>query len=1121
MKFGLALTFVALATGIGVAGYRYRRAQENILESGVRNQLSAIADLKVQQIVAWRNERIGDAVVIADNPALTALPARGDDSAPRGWLESFRRVNGYAEIAVLGGNGQVRLTASGRAFPVDDAVMSLGREALESGRVAMSDLQRREGGPVYLDFAAPVRRGSAVVVLRAEAATFLYPAMQTWPVPSRTAEIELVAVRGGRILFLNELRWKKDTALRFALAPRNNLPAAMAVRGMAGVREGVDYRGVPVLAALRRIPDTPWALVAKMDDAEANAPWRQRSLMMMVIAGLLLAGCATVFGLVWRLQQGRLRRLRLAADLERRALEGRYAHLRSQVNDIVLLIDGEGKIVEANDRAVEAYGYTREELTRMSVRDLRSANGQGALAEVWRTVVKQGWAVSEAEHRRKDGSAMPVEASARVVDLDGRHYCQSVIRDVSERKRGEEELRRVTRALRVLSACNQAVVRSADEDSLYREVCEAITGVADYAMAWIGAPEDDAGRAVRVVKAAGRGKAYLDSIDISWADEPRGRGPVGTCLRTGEIVLCGDATLDASFEPWRTRAGDYGLKALISLPLRCDGAVFAALSIYAAEPDAFHPEERRLLEELAMDVSYGVETRRRRREQARAEEAVRQSEMEFRALFDNANDAVFIVDTGCRFLEVNRVACECLGYSRDDLLHMAIPDIDGTAYAAFGGEQFAGMMENGRALVETVHIRRDGSRFPVEINSRQFEYRGAAALLSVARDISERERARAEAEKHTAELERARAEAEDASRAKSRFLAHMSHEIRTPLHGIIGMIGLLLDTALNGDQKEFGETARTSAQALLGLVNDLLDLSLIETGKAEMEMGRFDLAACLEEAGELLAPQARAKGLEYVFDAEMERRLVMGDAARLRQIAVSLLSNAIKFTERGRVTLRVRSVPSAGGRAVYQIAVEDTGPGIAEDKLPLLFGTFTQLDSSLARKHEGAGLGLAISRQLAELMGGTLTVTSRLGVGSVFLLTLPLGTIQTGSGERVRHVLLVEDNRVNQRLGVRTLEKLGCHADVAANGREAVEMVRKSSYDLILMDCRMPEMDGYAATREIRSEETAGIRVPIIALTAHAVGGAREECLEAGMDDFVSKPVAPGELERVLHRWGG
>ena len=1121
LKFNLALalTFAVLAAGIVAAGLRFRRTQEETLALGIRNQLSAVADLKVRQIVAWRRERVGDAEVIASNPALVRLPAGANADGLRGWLESFRKLSGYREIALLR-QGSVRLTASGRAFPVDEGVGSLCREALQTGQTAASDLQRCDGGPIYMDFAAPVPHTDEVVVLRVDAAAFLYPELQSWPVPSASAEIVLVGEREGRIVFLNDLRW--DQA------------ATMAVQGVQAVREDIDYRGVPVVAALRRIPDTPWALEAKVDAAEAYASSRPRSLMAGIVVGLLLALCAAIFGLLWRLQAARFRRQRLVADEERKSIEGRYAHLVSRVNDIVLLSDEEGNIVEVNDRAVEAYGYTREELLRMSVRDLRTCVEQDALTRVWETIVKQGWAPCEAQHRRKDGSPLLVEGSARVVEFDGRSFCQSILRDVSERKKAEEELRRVTRALRVLSACNQALVRSADEDRLYSEVCEAITAVGGYPMAWIGAPEQDSAKTVRVVRAAGVGKAYVDSIDVSWADEPRGRGPVGACLRTGDIAVCSDAGTDPSLTPWRASVERYGFKSVIALPLWCEGAILGTLAIYASESDAFHPEERSLLEELAGDLSYGVETRRRRVEQERAEEALRRSEREFRALFDNVNDAVFIVDTECRFLAVNQVACDRLGYSRDELAGMSIRDIDEPGPEPVNAQMLARHAQPGYGLLEAVHVRRDGSRFPVEINARKVDYRGAPAVLSVVRDISERKRAEAEAEKRTAELERARREAEKANRAKSEFLAHMSHEIRTPLNGIVGMSDLLLDTNLIPEQREFGETVRASARALLALVNDLLDWSRIEAGRMVLEPGQFDLAVCLNEIGGLMAPQARAKGLHYSLDAEMACSLVTGDAGRIRQIVLNLLNNAIKFTAAGRVTLRVRGGEPLDGKAVYRIEVEDSGPGIPADKTPLIFQGFTQADSSLVRRHEGAGLGLAISRQLTELMGGTLTVTSRMGVGSTFLLTLPLAmaTVETvppgtggnatqAAGQGVRRVLLVEDNLINQRLGVRTLEKLGWRADVATNGREAVDMVREGAYDLILMDCRMPEMDGYTATREIRSGEKSGSHVPIVALTAHAIKGAREECLGAGMDDYVTKPITRGELERVLHRWTG
>ena len=1127
----LALAFVALAVGVSVTGYRDYRSQGEILEADARSQLSAVADLKVQQIVDWRRERIGDAVTIAGNPAVAQ---RTDRERMRAWLNGFRRFYGYREIALLDPRGVTRLTASGGPFNDDDAV-TLAREALRTGHPVVSDLHRRGPGPVYIDVVAPLAEGNGAVLLTIEASRFLYPVIQSWPVPSHTAECLLVEAQGNEVAFLNELRWRKGTALLFRTPRQKDLPAAMAVAGATGIRVGVDYRGVPVLAALRQVPDTPWALVAKIDDDEVYAPLPQRLWQVVLALALRLAFIAMIFGLLWRLQRGLYQRRQLASDLERESIQARFAHLRGCVNDIVLVTDEAGRIVEANDRATESYGYTQEELLRMTVRDLRDGSEQAALNVVWATLIKQGWAVSEARHRRKDGSPMFVESSARVVELNGRNFCQSIIRDITERRRAEGELRRVTRALRVLSACNQAVVRSVGEESLYREVCDAITSVGDYPLAWIAAPENNEEKTVRVLEAAGRAKAYLDSIAITWADEPRGRGPVGMCLRAGEITVCSDAEHDPTFRPWRIAAERFGFKSLISLPLLCDGMVFGALNIYAPEPDAFHDEERRLLEELAGDLSYGVETRRRLLEKQRAEEALQRSESEFRTLFDNVSDAVFIIDAECRFREVNRVACERLGYSRDELVGMSIADIDGSEFATFTSEKLATLLEPGKALLETIHKRRDGSLFPVEINARRFEYRGAPMVLSVARDISERKLAEAEAAKHTAELERARTEAENASRAKSEFLAHMSHEIRTPLNGVIGMIGLLLDTEQTAEQREFAETVHNSAQALLALVNDLLDVSRIEAGRMEMEPARFDLVDCLREISELMCPQAHGKGLEYTVDSEMACRAVLGDAGRLRQIVLNLLSNAIKFTERGYVKLVVRGDEPVNGRAEFRIAVEDSGPGIPAGKLPMLFRSFAQVDSSLARRHEGAGLGLAISRRLAELMGGTLTVRTEEGRGSTFLLRVPFTTageeaIPAGLqharfGPRALpapglRILLAEDNPVNQRLSVRLLEKLGCRADVAANGREAVEMTRRGEYDLILMDCRMPEMDGYTATREIRNREGGGSHVPIVAMTAHAVVGAREECLGAGMDDYITKPVSPQELERVLERWG-
>jgi two-component system, sensor histidine kinase len=328
------------------------------------------------------------------------------------------------------------------------------------------------------------------------------------------------------------------------------------------------------------------------------------------------------------------------------------------------------------------------------------------------------------------------------------------------------------------------------------------------------------------------------------------------------------------------------------------------------------------------------------------------------------------------------------------------------------------------------------------------------------------------------------------------------------------------------------KTVMRSAQGLVGVINDVLDLSNLEAGRVEIEKAPFDIIDCVRDAGEWSAPQVRAKGLTFRYQSCVAGRRVVGDFGRVRQIVLNLLDNALKFTESGSVELRIGSSELLGDRSIFYISVEDTGIGIAAENLPLIFSNFSQIDSSVTRKHGGSGLGLSISRELAELMGGTLTVTSQPGCGSEFLLTLPMPCFHAEAyagasvslsaktfPSRARRVLVAEDNPVNRKVAVRMLEKLGCLVDVATNGRLAVEMTACFAYETIFMDCAMPVMDGYTATVEIRLRQKTDSRVPIVALTAHAVGNAREECLAAGMDDYLAKPVKSGDLARALAKW--
>jgi PAS domain S-box-containing protein len=666
---------------------------------------------------------------------------------------------------------------------------------------------------------------------------------------------------------------------------------------------------------------------------------------------------------------------------------------------------------------------------------------------------------------------------------------------------------------------------------------------------------------------------------------------------------------------------------------------------------------------------------------------------------DEGAETVFWIDEGSRINYVNNAACRALGYSREELVTMTIPDID----PDFTMDHWASMWTNRRHErlynLETRHRKKDGTLIPVEITSNYISFNDREYRCAFARDITDRKRAEEE-------LQKAKEAAETAARAKSEFVANMSHEIRTPMNAVIGLTGLLLDTDLSAEQRDFIETIRSSGDALLTVINDILDFSKIESGKLDLEQQPFSLVACVEEALDLISPKAGAKGLELAYmPNDLALNTIIGDVTRLRQVLVNLVSNAVKFTQSGEVVVSVASRPLDGkgesedrdrfddagdsARTASQMdsesatrdsrpcelhfAVRDTGIGIPADRMHRLFASFSQVDSSTTRHYGGTGLGLAISMRLTELMGGKMWVESTFGEGSTFHFTIVVETavpeaesrsltyeqphlagkrvlivddnatnrliltrqtqawgmsvvaassglealellesnpcdlalidlhmpdmdgvevsekvhrlkgreslpivllsstfatkreiinraahlhisafltkpvkasqlaqvltgvffdqpvkrgplplqarIDTRLAERVPlRILLAEDNVVNQKIALRILERMGYRADLASNGLEVLEMLSRQHYDVVLMDVQMPEMDGLEATRRIRQKWSVPMKPYIIALTAHALQGEQESCLDAGMNDFVSKPIQIELLQRALER---
>ena len=873
--------FVALTLSIAATGFLFLHRQLADGRVTVERDMLQAVNGKMRLIAAWHDDRLTSARALRASSSLTDQWQRflgnSADVAVRQHLLDQMAVwldrEHATRVLLVDAAAQVRLAVPAGEEGVSPPAQTLLAQALRTDQILISELQLNQAVPPaqVLILLVPLppalaRTGTeqapiGVLMFEIAAQDTLFPALQSWPTPSRSAETLLLRQEGQDLVILNASREPLDGGLprRVPLAQADPI-SAQALQNREALVEDRDYRGVPVLAVIRPVPNSPWCMVAKIDCDELYAPLRELTWLTGAIVIALLMAAGMVVSLLWHQRFAANLQRQLESERERQALAERILYLTRHANDIILLLDAEWRILEANDRAVEAYGYTAEEFRQRTLRDLRAPEARAEFETLDRRVRAEEGVVVETLHQRRDGSTFPVENSVRAIQLGGVKYHQSILRDITERKRTEQ------------------------------------------AMA------------------------------------------------------------------------------------------------------------------------------------------------------------------------------------------------------------------------------------------------------------------------------QAMAAAEAANSAKSQFLANMSHEIRTPMTAILGFSELL--TTMDyppAAQRELLGWIRRSGEALLTLINDILDLARIEAGQLRVEKVACNVAQILEGALSVVSLQAREKGLrlELVKQPSLPERIVT-DPLRLRQILVNLMFNAVKFTEQGEVRLTAGCLRDGDGSLCLQLVIADTGIGIHSEKIRELFQPFVQVDTSLTSRHGGTGLGLAISRRLANLLGGDIQLTSELGRGSTFTVTIDAGTLpgepasgapdvrpaaQDGSvadravgadavaaaetrggdgrlgrehggqppGESERtlqgRILVVDDIPSSQVVIRQILRTLLLDCEIAGDGQAACEMAEQSQatgrpYDLILMDIQMPVKNGFEATRWLRAH---GWRGPIIAVTAHAMLGDRERCLQAGCDDYLPKPltaVALGDLLR-------
>jgi PAS domain S-box-containing protein len=1265
LPYLLGLFFFVFSVAIIIAGYVYYKNIEKHYRRQMEHQLSAIGSHTSEALVSWRRERIGDADVLYKNTMFSTLVQQyfnePDNTKMQEclleWLGNILTAHNYDSIILLDNQYCAKIIVPPRPELPDSFVSERSSEILRSNRVAFEDFYYNEQNRKrYLKILIPINNKDSqligVLALRIDPQEHLLSHLYSESIITRTGETLIVRRNGDTVQFLHDLRFRKEAAFTLQIPLANTqVPAVKAVLGQTGIVEGIDYRGGCVIADVRPVPDSPWFLVTRIDKSEVYRPILLRLWTIVATLGILLTITGTALLLFWKRWQF-YRKLHSSAK--------RWSSTFDSITDLVSVIGPDFRIKKVNKAFANVLGKSQEDLVGQHCYEYMHGTMEPIIECPCRKTLSSKTSAKQEIFHTDLNKYLEVSTSP-VIDNEGEILeIVHIIRDITERKKSEQNLKENEERLNTLFEANPTGVILIEQEN------RKITRINSVAAKMMGLPREKiigqvchgflcpaqqnkcpicdfgqevnhsekvlitaTGTKIPILKTVGRislgGKKYLlesfvDITDIKLAQQAlqESENKFKTLYESSR-----DAIMTLAPPEWKFTSGNPATIKMFDAETEEDFLSHGPWEVspeYQPDGQLSSEKAKKQIEKAMLDGTNSFEWTHKRLNgeefiatvllsrivlkgkdllqatvrdisgQKRTQDELHQSYLMQKVLNELLLTSVSDISQKEMFEQFLDSICSAplLGFEQKGVIFLVEDDSEMLVMQAQRGLSEAlstvcSKVPFGRCIcgrtaaaghtiivncIDDKHENKCDNMLPhghycIPITSSTGKVIGIfniyttenyvlgkkeenflLAASNVLANAIQRKLTEMNLQKANTDLQEAiinardmASRAEKANTAKSEFLAHMSHEIRTPLNSIIGFSEIFQQEQLGTEQKDYIAAIKNSGKHLLHLVQDILNLSKIEAGKMEIDIKPCSLEKLVSILESMMSPFIAEKGLEFkINDIGCLPANIATDSDRLEQCLINLVNNAVKFTEHGHIYVNI-SLEDKDGKPFIRFDVEDTGVGISAEFQDKIFTSFTQEDSRNSRKYGGAGLGLTISKKIAQLLGGDLTLTSEQGKGSVFSLSIPANVdlttqmpfkrqdvhsyAETDENIRVNfktsgRILIVDDIQVNNLLMKTLLNRMNLQVTIAEDGNEAIQVALKDSFDMIFMDVQMPRMDGYEATKILRSK---GIKTPIIALTAGVMEGDDVKCLEVGCDAYLTKPVAYLKLIEILRKY--